>query len=157
MSWVYVGFLIAAILHVFEEFVFPGGFLVFIKKMTPQFAPFATPAFAIAINGLFLLLCGIGVLIGRSVPVFGLSIAALVGINGVIHLGGAVRNHGYTPGLVSGVLLYLPLAVTAYAGYLGSGQLSVGQGIVAFLLGAAFQLVPMICLATAYFLRRARA
>lgn len=154
MIWIYDGFLIAAILHVLEEFILPGGFLVFMKKMSPKFAPFATPAFAIVINGLFLLLCGVGVFIGRNVPVFGLSIAALVGINGLIHLGGAVRNRGYAPGLVTGGLLYLPLAVIAYVGVLGSGQLSIGQGIGAFFLGAAFQLVPMVCLEIAYLLKR---
>jgi hypothetical protein len=155
MNWIYDGFLIAAILHVLEEFVLPGGFLIFMKKMAPQIAPFATPGFAILINGLFLLLCVIGVWFGRSVPFFGLSIAALVGINGIIHTAGAVRVRGYAPGLVSGVLLYFPLAVIAYVWCLGSGRLTVGQGIGAFFLGAAFQLVPMVYLGIAYLLKRA--
>jgi len=114
MSWIYYGFLIAAILHVLEEFVYPGGFMGFMKKMAPPFAPFITPTFAIVINGLFLLLCLVAALIGRIAPVLVLSIAALLGINGMTHALGAIRARRYAPGMLSGVLLYLPLAILAY-------------------------------------------
>ena len=155
MSWIYYGFLPAAILHVLEEFVYPGGFMALIKKMAPPFAPFVTQTFAIVINGLFLLLCVMAALIGRSAPVFVLSIAALLGINGMTHTLGAIRAGCYAPGLLSGVLLYLPLAVLAYYQSIGSGQLSVEQGVGSFILGAAYQVVPMGYLGLAYLFRRA--
>jgi hypothetical protein len=155
MSWIYFGFLPAAILHVLEEFVYPGGFMAFMKKMAPPFAPFVTPIFAIVINGVFLLLCVMAALIGRSAPVFVLSVAALLAINGVTHALGAIRARRYAPGLLTGGLLYLPLAVLAYYLYIGSGQVSVEEGVGSFILGAAYQLVPMGYLGLAYLFRRA--
>jgi hypothetical protein len=155
MSWISYGFLLAAILHLLEEFVYPGGFIAFMKKMAPPFAPFVTPTFAIVINGLFLLLCVMAALIGRSAPVFVLSIAALLGINGMTHTLGAIRARRYVPGLLTGVLLYLPLPVLAYYLYIGSGQLSVEQGVGSFILGTAYQLMPMGYLGLAYLFGRA--
>ena len=138
-----------------EEYAFPGGFAVFMKKMAPPFAPLVTTNFAIIINGLFLLLCVSAALVGARVPEFGLSVAALLGINGVTHALGAIRSRGYAPGLLTGVLLYLPLAILVYYLSVGSGELSVGQGVGAFFLGAAYQLAPIGCLGIEYLFRRA--
>jgi membrane-bound metal-dependent hydrolase YbcI (DUF457 family) len=88
MNWVFYALLGAVILHVVEEYAFPGGFPAFMKKMARPFAPYVTTGFAIAINGLFLLLCLAAALITRDAMVFRLSIAALCGINGLTHLAG---------------------------------------------------------------------
>jgi hypothetical protein len=155
MNWIFYLFPIAGILHVLEEFVYPGGFTAFMKKMAPWFAPFVTPAFGIVINGLFLFLTILAALLGRAIPVFGLSVAALLGINGLTHTLGALRVRRYAPGLLTGILLYPPLAILAYSWFLLSGGVSIGQGVGSLVLGAAYQLVPILYLGLAYIFRRA--
>lgn len=155
MNWVFFAILGAAILHVPEEYVYPGGFSEFMRQMALPFAPFITPKFAAVFNGLFLLLCFVAALVGQKVPVFSLSIAGLCGINAMTHVLGAARARRYAPGLLTGVFLYLPLSVLAYYLAIRSGQLSVWQGIGSVLLGLAYQAVPLSYLGLTYVLKRA--
>lgn len=155
MNWIFQAFLWAAVLHVLEEYFYPGGFPDFIKKSSPVFAPFVTTSFAILINGLFLVLCLLGALFGASSLVFGLSIASLLVFNGLTHLGGSLRARKYAPGMISGLLLYLPLGLTAYVLFWRSGQLSVSQALLSVALGIAYQIVPLGYLGLASLMRRA--
>jgi len=155
MNWIFQAFVGAALLHVFEEYFYPGGFPNFMKRSSPAFAPFITTNFAIIINGLFLVLCILGAILGRDAPVFSLSIASLLVSNGLIHLAGSLRARRYAPGLVSGLLLYIPLGITAYVLFLGSGQVSIAQVLLSALLGLAYQLVPIGYLGLASLIRRA--
>jgi hypothetical protein len=143
MNWIFSAFVGAALLHVFEEYVYPGGFPDFMKQSSPALAPFITTNFAVIVNGLFLVLCLWGAKLGRDALVFSLSIASLLITNGLMHLIGSQRARRYAPGLVSGLLLYIPLGITAYAYFLGSGQISVPQALLSALLGLAYQLVPI--------------
>ena len=155
MNWIFYTFIAAGMLHVLEEYFYPGGFPNFMKRMSPAFAPFVTTSFAIIINGLFLLLCVLAAVIGKSALVFSLSIASLLFTNGLVHILGSMRARRYAPGLITGVLLYIPLGITAYSLFWNSGELSINQGIVSFLLGLAYQVVPIGYLGLASLLRRA--
>lgn len=143
MDWIFSAFVGAAVLHVFEEYFYPGGFPDFMKRTSPAFAPFISTSFTVVVNGLFLLLCVLGAVLGRDAPVFSLSIAGLLVSNGLIHLAACLRTGRYAPGVISGFLLYIPLGIAAYALFLGSGQLSVAQALLSALLGLAYQLVPI--------------
>jgi hypothetical protein len=143
MDWIFFAFVGAAFLHVIEEYFYPGGFPDFMKRSSPAFAPFITTSFAIIVNGLFLLLCIWGAMLGRDALVFSLSIASLLITNGLMHLLGTLRARRYAPGLVSGLMLYIPLGSMAYAYFLGSGQISAPQALLSALLGLAYQLVPI--------------
>jgi len=155
MNWIFYTFIAAGMLHVLEEYFYPGGFPNFMKRMSPAFAPFVTTSFAIIINGLFLLLCVLAAVIGKSALVFSLSIASLLFTNGLVHMLGSMRAIRYAPGLITGILLYIPLGITAYSLFLNSDELSINQGIVSFLLGLAYQVVPIGYLGLASLLRRA--
>jgi len=155
MNWIFYTFIAAGMLHVLEEYFYPGGFPNFMKRMSPAFAPFVTTSFAIIINGLFLLLCVLAAVIGKSALVFSLSIASLLFTNGLVHILGSMRARRYAPGLITGVLLYIPLGITAYSLFFNSDELSINQGIVSFLLGLAYQVVPIGYLGLASLLRRA--
>jgi hypothetical protein len=138
--WVFVG---AAAIHVVEEFGFPGGFLETMRRFSPRFAPSVTTSLAVIINGLFLLLCITGAIVGDRSPFLGLSIASLLFLNALMHIEGSIRAKGYAPGLISGILLYLPLS--SYAAYLlaASGRLTLTESIAAALLGVLYQAVPL--------------
>jgi hypothetical protein len=143
MSWVYWAILAAAALHVVEEYFWPGGFMKAMKGFQPGYARFITTPFALVINGLFLIICLAGALLSGSAPTFSLSIAALTGLNGLAHIGAAVRTRGYAPGVATGVVLYLPLAIAAFFLVNKSGNLSLRSGLTAALLALAFQAVPL--------------
>lgn len=61
--------------------------------------------------------------VGWRHPGFSLSLAALVGANGLFHLGGSLVL-GYSPGAWTGSLLFLPLAALAYVDAMRAGVLS---------------------------------
>lgn len=143
MNWVFYALFGAAILHLIEEYVYPGGFPAFMKAMAPAFAPFVTSSFAVVSNGVFLLLCLAAALVGREALIFSLSIASLCGVNGLVHVVGMLRARQYAPGVVTGALLYLPLAVLAYYLSIRSGELSVWPVISSIFLGLVYQAIPL--------------
>lgn len=134
----------ASLLHVGEEYAWPGGFLAFMRRVAPSFTTgVATPAFAVAINGLMILGLVVAALVGPAVPSFALSGAALIALNGLGHLAAAVRTRGYAPGTVTGGLVYLPVAAAAFVAFAVAGRLTVGVAVVSVLLGVAYNLVPL--------------
>lgn len=143
MDWVFTAFVAAAVVHVMEEFVYPGGFMDVMRRFNPQFTPFVTARFAVIINGLFLLLCVLAAIVGRNSLVFGLSIASLLFINALAHTGATLRARGSTPGIISSVLLYLPLSVYAYYVFIRSGQMAWPELVASSLLGVLYQAVPV--------------
>lgn len=83
MNWIFILFLIATILHIFEEYIYPGGFANEIKTVNPKFAPTITLPSIVIINGLQLLLCVIVIFVGKSNLSFSLSVAGLLFINSI--------------------------------------------------------------------------
>lgn len=104
-----------------EEYYYPGGFMDYVKRMNPAFGQFMTVPAAIIINGLQLVLCIIVIFVRENALVFSMSLAGLLFINGLIHIGACIRARGYAPGVITGILLYLPLAVYAYHHFLQTG------------------------------------
>jgi hypothetical protein len=156
VNGIFLAILAAAVLHVLEEYVWPGGFPAFMKRMAMRFAPAVTTPFAVVVNGAFLLLCLAAAIAGRGAPVFGLSVAALLIINALTHIGGGIRARRYAPGLITGTLLYLPLGVYAFYAALTEGWATSRQALTAGLLGLAYAAVPLLWLGLAFLIRRCR-
>ncbi len=154
MDWIFGAFLLVSVIHMVEEFIYPGGFMDIMKRLNPRFAPFVTLPFVIIINGLQLFLCVIALIVGKQNLAFSLSVASLLLINSLMHVMGCIRARGYAPGVVSGLVLYLPLSVYAYLLFVASGALSVGEGIASGVLGLIYQAVPLGYLGLASILRR---
>ncbi len=146
---IYWAIFAAGVLHVIEEYFFPGGFTRVMKEFQPRFAPFITVPFAVIINGLFIVLCLLGAIWHSRLPLLGLTIAVLVGINGLMHTGAAIRRKGYAPGVVTGVLLYLPLCVFALRNSAAKGELNGSSVLVAVGLAIGLQLIPIAYLGLA--------
>ncbi len=149
MQWIFVALLIASMIHMVEEYFYPGGFMEMMKRFRPSFAPFVTVPMAIIINGLQLLLCVAAIVIGERVILFSLSIAALLLINSLAHIAACFWKKGYAPGVISGVLLYLPISLYAYYRALNAGLLTTDGVIVTFVLGLLYSAVPISYLALA--------
>jgi hypothetical protein len=61
-----------------------------------------------------------------------------VGINGLWHAYATWRGRRYSPGVVTGVLLYLPLAIGGYTFFLRTRQVSPATAALAAAQGAAY-------------------
>jgi Protein of unknown function with HXXEE motif len=155
MEWIFPAFLAASIVHMLEEYIFPGGFMRVMRGFNPRFAPYMTVPMAVAVNGLQLLLCAAAILVGVKLLPFSLSVAGLLFVNGWVHILGSFRLKRYVPGAISGTLLYIPLSVAAYAYFLGTGELMLRGLFVSVILGVLYQLIPIGYLALASALKRA--
>src|SRR5574341_1948429 len=135
---IFIALPVAGLAHVFEEYVYPGGFPEAQAKLLPRAVHLFTPVFHVMVNGVFLLLCLAGALVGKANLVFSLSVFSLVFTNALLHIRGSIIQRGYYPGVISAVLLYIPLAVYAYSAFLISGEMTVTEGVLSALLGILY-------------------
>ena len=155
MEWIFSAFLVVSMIHMGEEYFYPGGFMDVMKHLNPRFAPLVTTPMAVIVNGLQLLLCIVAIAVGRNALVLSMSVAGLLFTNGLMHLMGCVRVKGYAPGVITGVLLYMPLSVYAYYLFISSGQLPLKGVLVSGVLGLSYQAVPISYFLLASAIRRA--
>jgi hypothetical protein len=141
-NWIYWAPLGAASLHIVEEFVYPGGFAAWDRAYRPGIRSSITPRFHVLMNGLLLVACYDVVRLGqRPLGIAAwLTVMALLLSNAVWHVIGAVKTGSYSPGMLTGLLLYVPLAVYGYARFLRSGQSSLPTAFVAFAIGVSYHL-----------------
>ena len=127
--------LIAAGLHMFEEFVYPGHFSEWYVRNKPEIRKSVTGRFLVIINGLLLILCyDVGALgPGDYGVALWLLVMALLAANGIWHLRGVVKTRSYSPGVLTGALVYIPLTVYGYDFFLKTGQASVLTALIAHL------------------------
>ena len=143
MDWIFIAFFIASIIHMVEEYFYPGGFMEVMQSLNPEIAPLVTVPATIIINGLQLLLCIAAMMIGKNALIFSLSIAGLLFINGLMHIIGCVRVKGYAPGAITGAFLYIPISGYAYYLFIGSGQLTLNGALITAILGLLYQAIPI--------------
>jgi hypothetical protein len=98
--------------------------------------------FLIAINaGLLITLFEAAIAGGTPIGVgMLLTFSAVLFSNGCWHLWASYKSHTYSPGVVSGTLLYLPLLWFEYAGWIRLGRASLGTAAVALSIGATYPL-----------------
>lgn len=134
--------LAAASLHIAEEFVFPGGFAEWDRGYRSAYRASITPRLHLVMNGLLILACVAVGSNGRtpSGVAAWLTLAALLASNAVFHLVGTIKTRSYSPGLVTGLLLYVPMAVVGYAHFLGAHEASAGTALAAAALGGSYHL-----------------
>lgn len=138
----------AAVLHVFEEYGYPGGFSRYLKGRLPALAEYVTPGFSITINALLLFTC-VAAATPYSTPILKLSLATLLGINALMHIAGTIQLKSYVPGVVTAVLLYVPLSVTAFSAAVHASHTPIATAVQAIAAGVALQLVPILTLVIA--------
>ncbi|HKR60887.1 MAG TPA: HXXEE domain-containing protein [Pyrinomonadaceae bacterium] len=136
---------IAASVHIFEEFVFPGGFKAWWCAYKPGIAPSVSNNFLIVINAIliaFSILVAVAVQVpkGNGIAAW-LTLAALLFSNAIFHIIGAVQTKRYSPGMISGIVLYIPLAVYGFIHFLANGQASIGTALIALLLGGSYHFI----------------
>jgi hypothetical protein len=134
--------LAAVTLHLIEEFVWPGGFGDWYRSYRPERASSVTTAFLVRINVLFVAMALIAGLLGfrpNGVAIW-LVVAGIAAANGAFHIWASIRTRGYSPGVVTGCIAYLPLAAFGFIYFWRSGLAGTSVLIQAALIGPAFNI-----------------
>jgi hypothetical protein len=136
LPWAPLG---AVILHIFEEFVYPGGFVAWYRRYRVD-ASRITTRFLIIINAVLLIACWDSAILVRrgNGAAFWLAIAALTASNGCWHVWASFKSREYSPGTITGVAIYVPLAVYGYNHYLRSGAASMTTALIAAAIGCSY-------------------
>jgi hypothetical protein len=146
MTWLWWAPLAAAVLHIVEEFVYPGGFAEWDRSYRPGIRNSITPRLHIIVNVALLLACvQVGLLANtadaevQSVgAVTWLTLAALFFSNSVYHIVGTIRTGTRSPGVVTAVTLYMPLAAVGYWYFVRHGIVSLGLATAAAVVGGSY-------------------
>ncbi len=126
--------------HEWEEFIWPGGFRAWYIAYSPHVERSMTKRFLIFINTIVPLAAAIAAAFFTKpwARLLWLGVASGVAINAIWHIQAAVRARRYSPGVVTGALLYLPLVASAFAHFVGCGLVSPRNAITAATFGAAY-------------------
>ena len=139
IDWLSWAPLAAASVHIFEEFAWPGGFPRWYRKYRAN-ARSVNRRFLFFINAGLLITLFEAALAGRT-P-FGvallLTFSAILFSNGCWHVWASYKSRSYSPGVISGTVLYLPLALFEYAGWIQLGRASGWTAILALVIGSSY-------------------
>lgn len=131
-----------AALHIFEEFAWPGGFAAWYATYRPYVAQSLTTRFLVVGNVILLV---VAFLLGWMGPSWsrGLSLwlilSALLAANAIFHVRGVFALRRYSPGVITGVLLYLPLCIWGYWHFISTREASWQLATTSLILGASYQ------------------
>lgn len=135
--------LVCVVLHITEEFIWPGRFAEWYRSYRPELAPGITPRVLLIANALLLLLTVVtgemGVQASRG-PSLWMGLMTALAANGVWHIWGTWRTRRYSPGVVTGSLLYIPLCLFGFSRLLADGQASLSIAATSFALGIGYEL-----------------
>lgn len=112
-DWIWL-FPITYLIHAMEEYWCGEGFYRWAARIIGWGM---TPAQFIAVNSVAWLLMVGSILVFRKTPSvrwLTISFATVVLVNGFSHLTGTIWTRTYSPGVVSGVLLWIPLGATTF-------------------------------------------
>jgi hypothetical protein len=130
---------LAAILHIIEEFVFPGGFAAWYRNYKASLAPSFTSRYLIIVNVVLVVMCTLPLLLN---PLNGialwLSMAAVVFFNSFFHIRSVIKTKKYSPGVATSVLMYVPLTSFGYWFFLTTGRTSIEQAVASFAIGIGY-------------------
>ncbi|HVO72448.1 MAG TPA: HXXEE domain-containing protein [Ignavibacteriaceae bacterium] len=130
---------ISAALHITEEFVFPGGFTAWYRNYKQSVSSSFTARYLININLILIILCILPLFLDEIQAVaLWLSMASVVFFNAFFHIGAYIRTKKYVPGIVTSILIYIPMALYGYWYFLSSGKVSIEQAITSGSIGIIY-------------------
>jgi len=138
---------IAVMLHVTEEFLYPGGFPEWYARLIPpKKVKKSNTGFLVWINTLMMCACAFALYFGdtfhgHSIWYFNAAIAAA---NACFHIYGLLKLKAYSPGVITGTLLYIPLFIVGTMQLVGSGLLPLHRAIIAIAIGIGYHIFSVI-------------
>lgn len=145
-SWVLWVGVIAVVLHVTEEYSF--GWVAWAnEKVAPRFGVTIreTDFMLGSVGMLFIAMAGAA--IGWWAPAVSLAVPALFVLNAIFfHMLPSARDERLTPGTLSAVFIYLPVAAWMFWAAGTDDRLNFGTFVLAFVLGAVIMAYPLAML-----------
>jgi len=137
----------AAMLHVTEEFLFPGGFADWYARLVPpKKVKKNNGGFLVWINTL--MMCAIAFSIHFGDTKLGHSIwydvAAILMANACFHIWGVFKLKSYSPGIITAVFFYIPLFVVGTMQLVSTGILPWYRALFSICLGIGFHVFSLI-------------
>jgi hypothetical protein len=150
MAWLTWAATLAYLVHQFEEhgidlegtpYAFRGFLCAEVGFADPQTCP-VPRAFVTAVNVAAVWVAGpISALLATRRPAIGLSFFAIPAVNLIAHAGPAILSQRYNPGLLTALLLFLPLSLTAFAAAVTRYHLGVRAILATLFAGAALHAI----------------
>jgi hypothetical protein len=134
--------IIAVATHLIEEFVWPGGFAAWYRLYRPSRAASVTTRFLIIVNAVLVFLALLPPLLGATPRgyAFWFVVAILGAVNAIFHIYATRSRRIYSPGLVTGILLYLPLAMIGFHELVQKRLVAPGTALQAVAIGVGFHI-----------------
>jgi hypothetical protein len=129
-------------LHITEEFLFPGGFIEWYQQLVPSKTKGIRPGYLVWINAFQVAVCVYCIWKGNSdgAMTTWLIVAAISAANAIFHIGGVIKLKKYSPGVITGTLLYLPLFVYGTYTLLASGVISWSRVLISLAIGIGYHI-----------------
>jgi hypothetical protein len=133
---------ISVLLHITEEFVFPGGYIAWDRKYRPQMAKSINPRFLIIINVLLFAICFNPITSGLNSGgiEWWLSIVSILFVNSYFHIKGVIILKKYSPGVITSVCLYIPMTVYGYWYFISTSGVVWSIALLCFSAGIAYHI-----------------
>jgi hypothetical protein len=144
-DWIWL-FPLTYLIHALEEYFGGEGFYRWVARIIGRGM---TPGQFVSINSFALLMMIAGVIIFRKTPAvrwLTITFATVVFINAVAHLAGSILTDTYSPGVVSGVLLWIPLGAATF--YRARKRVTRRSYVAGVLVGAAVHALLFLVLAS---------
>lgn len=137
---------IAVMLHVTEEFLYPGHFPEWYARLVPPKTAGIKSGYLVWINTLMMCANAFALYFGDSLH--GYSIwyynAAIAAANAGFHIWGVFKLKAYSPGVITGTLLYIPIFVIGTKQLVGSGELPLHKAIIAIAIAVGYHIFSVI-------------
>ncbi len=137
----------ASCAHVVEDYLWPGGFIEAAKEVAPGLFAHSSTPIIVGVNASMIIGCVFGAVIRKRNPVLGLAMASLLFENAIIHTVGSIRLKRYMPGLATGLVLYVPLSLRAFAAYRRSPEYKRPVAVGSAALGTVLHSTPFVSFA----------
>jgi hypothetical protein len=137
----------AVMLHVTEEFLFPGGFAEWYRSFVPpKKKQGAQTGYLVWINTLLMAMCTLFMYFGETAR--GMSVwyyvAAACAANGCFHIWGVIKLKKYSPGVITGVLLYIPVFIIGSIQFVQDQSLPVSKIVIGIVAAIGYHVISVV-------------
>ena len=134
-------------LHVTEEFFYPGGFPEWYARLIPpRTVKKSNTGFLVWINTLMMCACAFALYFGDTRHGYSIwyFVASIAAANACFHIWGVAKLRAYSPGVVTGTLLYIPLFIVGTIQLIPSGELALRRAIAAVAVAVGYHIFSVI-------------
>jgi hypothetical protein len=130
---------ISEVLHIIEEFVYPGGFSSWYRNYKQHYNVSATPKYLVIVNAVLIIFSILPLFLNIQQAVgLWLSMASVVFFNAIFHIQASLRSRKYSPGTVTSMVLYIPISIYGYWHFISSNYASGTQVVVSSMTGIVY-------------------